>query len=164
MSRSIESILGTLELAPAILEDFVKGIPQTALTVARRTGFWTIEQHVFHLADVQPMLYGRLCRFRDEEHPDFVPFIPGSGTPQPAETKVKSIFEAFELFRDLRAQTVDLARSLPQAVWSRSGTHPEYRSYTAAILLRHIMMHDHWHMYRIEELWLTNDEYLTELT
>jgi len=27
-------------------------------------------------------------------------------------------------------------------------------------LERHILMHDHWHMYRMEELWLTRDAYL----
>jgi hypothetical protein len=27
-----------------------------------------------------------------------------------------------------------------------------------------MLMHDYWHMYRMEELWLTRNDYLTSLT
>ena len=47
--------------------------------------------------------------------------------------------------------------------WQKTATHPEYAQYSFYILVRHILMHDHWHMYRMEELWLTRDEYLTQL-
>ena len=50
------------------------------------------------------------------------------------------------------------------ADWEKTATHPEYEQYSLIILARHILMHDHWHMYRMEELWLTRDEYLTILT
>lgn len=43
---------------------------------------------------------------------------------------------------------------------SRSARHPEYTLYTPYVMLRHMMMHDYLHMYRIEELWLTRPEYL----
>lgn len=32
--------------------------------------------------------------------------------------------------------------------------------YTPEIMLGHLVMHDQLHMYRIEELWLTRDEFL----
>ena len=44
--------------------------------------------------------------------------------------------------------------------WTRKAKHKEYIEYTPYIMLRHILMHDHFHMYRIEELWLTTDEFL----
>jgi len=42
-------------------------------------------------------------------------------------------------------------------------SRPEYENYSLFILVRHILMHNHWHMYRMEELWLTRDAYLTKL-
>jgi hypothetical protein len=49
------------------------------------------------------------------------------------------------------------------STWQKTGIHPEYELYSLSILGRHILMHDFWHMYRIEELWLTRDAYLTKL-
>lgn len=40
---------------------------------------------------------------------------------------------------------------------------PEYALYSLFILARHILMHDHGHIYRMEERWLTRDAYLTKL-
>ena len=36
------------------------------------------------------------------------------------------------------------------------------KKYNFEIVLNHILFHDYWHMYRIEELWLTKDEYLSK--
>lgn len=163
VAKALDAIRQTLQLAPVILEDFVRNIPAKNLAVVRRKGFWSIERHVFHLADVQPMLYERLRRFRDEEHPSFVPFIPSDDEKEKQETKVASVDEALTSLRDWRMRQVELVAASPEQLWHKVGTHPEYRSYTAIGLLRHIMMHDHWHMYRIEELMFTRDEYLTEL-
>lgn len=71
--------------------------------------------------------------------------------------------ESLQKFSLWRGRQVELIESLPAEVWRRIGSHPEYTQYSLSILIRHILMHDHWHMYRMEELWLTNDEYLTVL-
>ncbi|MDA0195055.1 MAG: hypothetical protein O2951_08420 [Bacteroidetes bacterium] len=55
---------------------------------------------------------------------------------------------------------VSLVKSFENDLWSKTAVHPEFNKYSHYILLRHAMMHDHFHMYRIEELWLTKDEYL----
>jgi len=57
----------------------------------------------------------------------------------------------------------ELIASLPETVWEKRAVHLEFEFYTAGILVRHISMHDCWHMYRIEELWITKDEFLTEV-
>lgn len=163
MKKSLLAVLRTLEAAPSILSDFTSAIPSDALRAIRRPGFWSIEQHLFHLADTQPMLYERLRRFRDETSPSFVPFLPGSGQAQPLASKVASVHEALSMFGERRAKMLELVRGFSDEVWDRVGSHPEYSTYTCFGLLRHITMHDHWHMYRIEELWLTRDEYLTEV-
>ena len=55
---------------------------------------------------------------------------------------------------------LDLIREAPPDLWDKNATHPEYGIYTPEIMIRHIMIHDYLHMYRIEELWLTKPEYL----
>lgn len=163
MLESLSAILQTLKLAPGILNELARSIPVRETTAVRRPGFWSIRDHVLHLADAQPRMHDRFVRFRDEAHPEFIPFLPDSNSaPKPA-LKLDTIDEALAAFAQWRERTVVLLESMPDGYWGKVGAHPEYAAYTPFILVRHLMMHDHWHMYRIEELWLTKDEYLTAL-
>ena len=162
-------ILGTLEsmrLAPDIVEQFVMEIPADRLDVERRPGFWTIRDHITHLAEVQPMLHERLRRFRDEQSPDFTPFVPGTPDNQESSTAAVPavpIPDSLAVFRSWRLKQIEVIAGFSESVWPRGGHHPGYSHYTPGILIRHSLMHDYWHMYRVEELWLAADEYLTEL-
>jgi Uncharacterized protein conserved in bacteria len=72
----IQPILRGLRDSPAILAEFVREIPEDMLHRKRGEGFWSIAEHVIHLAAVQPMLAERLRRILTEDMPEFVPFIP----------------------------------------------------------------------------------------
>jgi len=128
----------------------------------RGEGFWTIAEHASHLAQVQPMLLGRLQRFMDEDQPEFVPYIPGADEAEDRPPLMDQNI-ALESFAIHRQNQVELLERANQADWQKTGSHPEYEHYSLYILARHILMHDHWHMYRMEELWLTRDAYLTKL-
>jgi uncharacterized damage-inducible protein DinB len=157
-----DALLQTLSTAPTLLRGFMETVPDSVLDRQRGQGFWTIKEHLAHLTDVQPMLLLRLARFRDESHPDFQPHLPGddAGQALPIDQPVSKLLESFENERQKQLQVIE---SLSDDVWSRTASHPEYTHYDATVLIRHVALHDHWHMYRMEELWLTRDQYLTEL-
>jgi hypothetical protein len=168
MRDDIGVIVEGLRLSPDVLEQLAAEIPGDQINLRRRRGFWTIAEHLSHLAFVQPMLFERLERFRDEQRPDFTPYLPdvqsdGGQQNDGPDEPILSPETGLERFRSWREQQVNLAVSLPDEFWNHEGTHPEFHRYTPGILLRHILMHDHWHMYRMEELWLTRDQYLTDL-
>jgi len=158
-----QALLDSLAQAVTILTEFVATIPADKLDVRRGEGFWTINEHVSHLADVQPMLLERLQRFEAEEAPEFVPFIPDDDDAADSGPPNMPTAAALDQFADVRRQQLDLLKAADDLTWQKTATHPEYAQYSFYILVRHILMHDHWHMYRMEELWLTNDEFLTEL-
>ena len=160
--QDIPVLIQGLERSPHILAQFVNSITEEKLHQRRGDGFWTVAQHVSHLAQVQPMLQERLQRFVDEERPSFVPFVPADGETEerPADLETTDALYAFERCR--REQITVLGRA-EEADWQKTGSHPEYERYSLYILVRHILMHDFWHMYRIEEIWLTRDIYLTTL-
>jgi hypothetical protein len=162
--KDIPDLLEGLERSAGILSAFVRTIPADALHRRRNADCWTPAEHVSHLAQVQPMLLERLQRFRDEDHPVFVPYIPGEGEEEPDKPAVVPIDAALEQFARYRVEQTDLLAAAGVATWEKSGAHPEFAHYSCYILARHILMHDHWHMYRMEELWLTRDDYLTQLT
>ena len=64
----------------------VRTIPVSKLDRRRGEGFWTIAEHVIHLARVQPMLLGHFERFLREDRPEFVPYLPGAA-PQESDPR-----------------------------------------------------------------------------
>lgn len=153
------AILRGLEDSPAILAAMVGDIPQDLLHVQRRPGFWSLAEHVAHLAQVQPILVERVRRILSEDNPEFVPFFPAKDASAKIPP-VPPVADSLERFRGGRASILELLRQAGPEDWQRSARHPEYERYGLAILARHILLHDHWHMYRMEEVWLTREAYL----
>jgi uncharacterized damage-inducible protein DinB len=157
------ALLAGLRQTPAILSAFVADIPEDRRDRRRGDGFWTIAEHISHLAQVQPMLLERIERFIDEERPEFIPYIPGEGEDEPATPERMASEAALSQFSATRERQLGLLEGAAEATWRKQAVHPEYDRYSFKILVRHILMHDHWHMYRMEELWLTKTPFLTRL-
>ena len=161
--QDIRDFLEGLKRTPKILSEFVKTIPEGKMDLRRGEGFWTVAEHVSHLVQVQPMLLDRFQRFINEDRPEFVPYIPGSGKDEPDTPPRMNMTAALVQFAQYRNKQLELLESADDITWRKTATHPEYENYSLYILTRHTLMHDFWHMYRIEELWLTRDAYLTKL-
>ena len=157
--QDIPDILDGLRRSINILSAFVTALPEDKLNRRRGADFWTLAEHVSHLAQVQPLLLERLQRFLAEDRPEFAPYIPGDDEEEerPPEMEMTA---ALAEFARCRQQQLALLEKADDAAWQKTAIHPEYDLYTLYILTRHILMHDHWHMYRMEQLWLTRDEFL----
>jgi uncharacterized damage-inducible protein DinB len=161
--QDIPDLLEALRRSPKILSAFAQSIPEKKLDLRRGEGFWTVAEHLSHLALVQPMLLQRLERFASEEHPEFIPYLPSGDKEEPATPHRMDIAAALEQFTNYRTRQLQHLENADDTMWNKQATHPEYEPYSLYLLTRHILMHDHWHMYRMEELWLTRDPYLTRL-
>ncbi len=146
-----------------ISKHLVGSIPENKLNLRRGVGFWTIAEHVSHLAQVQPMLSDRIYRLITEACPEFVPYLPGKEKNEPATPARMNMPAALEQFEQYRNKQLALHENTDEKTWQKTAVHPEYDQYSLHILVRHILMHDYWHMYRMEELWLTKDAYLTKM-
>jgi uncharacterized damage-inducible protein DinB len=161
--QDIPDLLEALRRSPKILAQFVQSIPENRLDLRRGAGFWTVAEHFSHLAQVQPMLLQRIERFATEDNPEFIPYLPPGGKVEDDTPPRMAIEAALDQFAHYRTRQLQMLENADDATWKKSGTHPEYEQYSLYLLTRHILMHDHWHMYRMEELWLTRDAYLTRL-
>ena len=161
--KDADEIVDGLARSPKILAGLVNAIPDNRLDLRRGEGFWTIAEQVSHLAEVQPMLLDRFQRFLKENHPEFVPFLPSAEDDGPKTPPRLDMSVALSRFKDYRERQLKLLKGLDTDTWQKTGSHPEYELYSLSILARHVLMHDYWHMYRIEELWLTRDAYLTSV-
>jgi len=125
----------------------------------RIPGKWTIHEHAAHLADVQPMLINRFEIFKNNPEPEFKPYLPGVTLDDKHLAKM-DLEKVVDDFETLRKELLALLNTFSESDWAKPGKHPEYSTYNAHILVRHVLMHDHFHMYRIEELWITQDDFL----
>ena len=155
-------IIESLKSFSQILTDFMKGIPEDKLHQRRGEDFWTIYEHLHHLAITQLMFFKRLDMFKKQAEPKIVPFIP-DGQARQSEAPIKSFQELLSTFAKWRQKQVELIESVDTTIWQKTADHPEYDLYTFEILVRHILLHDGFHIHRMEELWLAKDEYLTKL-
>lgn len=156
---SVNNLLLSLEECLEIVPEFINTIPGSELNAKRRPDFWTIRHHVYHLADVQKLFHDRLVLFKNEKNPVIARYVPGAH--EEKKPGYASVTHALAAYQELRRMQIDLLKTFGMADFLREGTHPEYKKYTPLILARHILSHDYWHLYRIEELWLTKDEYLS---
>jgi hypothetical protein len=109
------------------------------------------------------MLLKRFERFMNEDHPEFVPYFPENAEEEPGTPARMNIATNLQQFVQYRDRQLVLLENADDITWKKTATHPEYEEYSLYILTRHVLMHDYWHMYRMEELWLTRDAYLTKL-
>jgi hypothetical protein len=121
--------------------------------------YWTVYQHVEHLAESQRVLLDRMNLFLSEERPVIRPYGP-SGKIAAASLPIHSHVEEFE---KLRNQQVALIQNAGEEVWNKSGEHPEFKIYSFDILVRHALLHDGFHMWRMEELWIKKENLILEL-
>jgi uncharacterized damage-inducible protein DinB len=158
MSQPLAAALETLRTLPDVVESWFRAIPPARLDVRRKPDAWTLREHLYHVAGVQQMLMGRILLLRDSPNPEIVPYFPQN---QPAlAERFPSVDAAFADYHTRRAEQMALLQAVDDTVWNKPAVHPEYERYDLGLLVHHMVFHDYWHFYRMEELWLTRDEYL----
>jgi uncharacterized damage-inducible protein DinB len=157
--RELDAILANLANGPTLLRNLLRQIPAELYMEKRIPAKWCIHAHACHLVDVQPLFIDRLERFLREDAPSFIPHIPDGDSGEAPLLKM-DLEAQLERFPAIRSEIISIVKRAPDAFWAKRAVHPEYSAYTPAIMIRHLMMHDYLHMYRIEELWIVKDPYL----
>ena len=154
--KELKKVIAGLEQTPSLLKEMLSEIPSALMKKRRIPGKWCIHEHAVHFAKVQKMLNERLKRFMTEESVEIVPYVPGASTP--ADELIKADLKASlkEFSQDRKTFIRMLARLKPKD-WRKQARHPQFTRYTPYIMIRHLLLHDYTHMYRIEELWLTKE-------
>jgi hypothetical protein len=157
MSLGSQELL-TFEYLPFIIENYFRQIPVAVLDIKRNESTWTIREHLIHLLGVQKMLLGRMDTIINEPSPTIEPYFPDKQTKNETEKGI-NLEDLFIEFRNYRKKQIDLIKNLPDNILDKPANHREYINYTIRLMVNHMIYHEYWHMYRIEEIWLTKEEY-----
>ncbi|BDS11380.1 DinB family protein [Aureispira anguillae] len=151
MNREIETILKALNETPRLLRELITEIDPELYKKKIINGKWSIHEHATHIAvgDV----YGFQKRLKDFKRKAKPIFEPLSGDNFDEDFFIKLELEkTVNDFFEIRQQTIELAKAFDPNDWNKLAIHPEYKTYTPYIMLRHLLMHDHNHLYKIEDL------------
>jgi hypothetical protein len=154
--EKINVIVAALERAPEIILPLVREVPEAILKRCPKPGKWSAHEHACHLASVDPLMSSRLDLMLAESSPRIKPYLPHLDDEEDALLKL-NLDEAMARFSRDRRKLVDRLKTLSPADWERTAEHGEYSHYSVFIMFRHLVMHDMFHSYRIEELLLKND-------
>tara|TARA_B110000971_G_C20024254_1_gene507962 strand:- start:156 stop:623 length:468 start_codon:yes stop_codon:yes gene_type:complete len=153
MNREIETIISALIETPRLLKELISEIDSKIYKEKIINGKWSIHEHATHIAVSD--IYGfqkRLSDFKQKEKPIIEPL---SG-----DNFEKNFFMELDLkkslddFFEIRQTTIELAKAFNKNDWNKLAIHTEYKTYTPYIMLRHLLMHDHNHLYKIEDMGL----------
>jgi hypothetical protein len=153
-----DTIIVSLKNNVEILKTFLGNMSHDEI-MHRVKDYWTIYQHVEHLAESQKVLLHRMNLFLSEEKPVIKPYGP-NGNDAAVRLPIQSHVDEFER---LRNQQIVVIRNAGEEVWRKSGEHPEFKKYSFDILVRHALLHDGFHMWRMEELWIKKDDLILDL-
>jgi len=154
-----ENLLKTFQALPEIIQTYFTNIPENLLDKKRNENSWTIREHLYHIVNVQEMLYLRMLKIKDEESPIITPYFPENELE--AVIPYESIKQAFLYYKEIREKQISLINQLAESDFKKEAKHDEYTRYNIPIIINHMIFHEYWHMYRIEDIWLTRDEYFS---
>jgi hypothetical protein len=137
------------------LRDLIASLPEERLSHNFGGDIWSVHEHVQHLALTQIMLQKRIQLFFKEEQPTIIPFIPDKNAEPQSLKPIPALLDLYESWRKKQIETIEKA---DDTIWQKEAVHPEYTHYNFDIAVRHILTHDGFHFYRIEELGLLKEE------
>jgi hypothetical protein len=181
-----EDLIEALRRMPGVLAEFLREVPEEELHRRRGEEIWTLYQHLEHLVTVQDVLHRRLQLIRDQEYPEIAPYSPeenetasaggaaagASGAPAAGGSERAGgrggsprlgVEALLALYTRRRARQLEIIEAAGADLWAKQAQHPEYERYGFAILVRHILFHDGFHLARMEDVQLARAEYLTSL-
>ena len=145
----------TFKSVPAVIGSFVENLDPDCLDRRRSGTSWTAREHIYHIVNVQEMLLGRITLIRDSDNPVIKPFFPEN-----EEIPLYgNMAEAMDRFRDWRRKQCDLIGELTPDELVKEARHDEYTEYNILKIINHMIFHEYWHLYRVEEIAHTKDEF-----
>jgi uncharacterized damage-inducible protein DinB len=154
--RTHGEVVEALRRAPLLIVPMVREVPQALRKRRPAPGKWSAHEHACHLAAAQPIFLERLELMVRQKHPTIRPYIPEQEHSPDALLEV-DLDEALGRFERERGELVARVRQLQPDDWGRTAEHPEYSHYSVIIMLRHVVLHDMLHSYRIEECLLKRE-------
>ena len=151
--QSSSDILAALGTGPPLVAALISELPLAERTWRPRPGKWSAHEHAAHLARMEPMWAERAQRILTENQPTIRSYEPDSDEP-PDALLGDDLAASLDSYSRGRAALRARLGAVPEVGWDRPATHTAHGRYSLRLMCRHMVLHDHLHAYRIEEILL----------
>lgn len=112
---------------------------------------WNIVEVIGHLADFNGIFLGRIQRAQTEDNPVYE-LVDHEALVISGRYADRTLTEALDWFVDSRRTYIDYMATLPEAEWSRVGTHPEMGELITHEIAYNTVLHDILHFEQIAKI------------
>jgi len=146
-----QSLISSLEAAPGLIIGLVREVPPGNLKRRPAPGKWSVHEHACHIADGDAIFLERLELMLTVPHPRIASMVP---SPDEVSGSLLSVDldDALDRYVQERARVVKRLKKLSDDDWQRTAEHEAFRHYSVYIMFRHLLIHEMFHAYRIDEL------------
>jgi DinB superfamily len=146
-----EALWRSLEGMPGFLEERFAALSATDAAAPGPEGAFSPVEHCWHLADLEREGFGERIRRLLAEADPYLPDFDGARVARERDYRRRSLAEGIASFRQERAATLALLRSLDATQWSRAGTQEGVGPVALCDVPTMMAEHDESHRAEIEE-------------
>lgn len=151
-----QALITSLETAPDLIIGLIREVPSRNLKRRPEPNKWSVHEHACHISYGDVAFLERLELMLSTSQPRIKSMAP-SPDEKGGSLMCVDLEEALENYVQKRAQVVKRLKELSEKDWQRTAEHEAFSHYSVYIMFRHLLMHEMFHAYRIDELLLKRD-------
>ena len=155
MSDTTTLILA-LETAPGVIIPLIREVPPQIIKRRPSPAKWSAYEHAIHLTQSDAPFLARLDMILSTPSP-FIKTIVNSPEDEAGAMLDIDLDDSLDRYVRERAALVERLKKLSPDEWRKTAVHEAFDHYSVFIMFRHVLNHEMFHAYRIEELLLKND-------
>jgi hypothetical protein len=149
-------LISALETAPGVITPLIREVPPQILKRRPSPAKWSAYEHAIHLSQSDASFRARLDLILSTPEP-FIKSIENSPEDEAGAMLDVDLDESLDRYVRERAALVKRLKKLTPDEWEKTAEHEAFDHYSVFIMFRHLLNHEMFHAYRIEELLLKKD-------
>ena len=150
------TLIAALENAPGVIIPLIREVPPQFLKRRPSPTKWSAHEHACHISTGDGLFLARLDLMLANPAAFIRSVMPSPEEESGALLSV-DLDEALDRYVIERGSLVKRLKELSVEDWQRTAEHEAFSHYSVWIMFRHLLNHEMFHAYRIEELLLKKD-------
>ena len=150
------ALISALETAPGVIIPMIREVPPRILKRRPSPAKWSAHEHACHLATSDALFRERL-EYILSTPPPYIKSVQPTAEEEAGSYFDLDLDERLDSYVRERSELVEILKGLSAAEWQKTAVHEAFDHYSVLIMFRHVLNHEMFHAYRIEELLLKKD-------
>src|SRR5688572_5933936 len=154
--NNTDTLISALETAPGVIIPLIREVPPQILKRRPSPTKWSAYEHACHLSQTDAPFLARLDLILSTPEP-YIKTIENSPEDEAGAMLGIDLDKSLDRYVRERASLVKRLKKLSLGEWQKTAEHEAFDHYSVWIMFRHVLNHEMFHAYRIEELLLKKD-------